>query len=56
MNVYLGSLLRIHWLGDNPQPDSAQAADGMRHVGFRVLLVLYLSLPLLQKCNIARPV
>ena len=31
----------IYWLGDHPQPDSAQAVDGMRHVGFRVLLVLF---------------
>ena len=30
-----------HWLGDHPQPDSAQAVDGMRHVGFGVLLVLF---------------
>ena len=28
-------------VGDQPQPDSAQAVDGMRHVGFRVFLVLY---------------
>ena len=30
-----------HWLGDHPQLDSDQAVDGMRHVGFRVLLVLF---------------
>ena len=30
-----------HWLGDHPQPDSAQAVDGMRHIGFRVLLLLF---------------
>ena len=27
-------------VGGSPQPDSAQAVDGMRHIGFRVLLVL----------------
>ena len=31
----------INWLGDHPQPDSDQAVDGMRHVAFRVLLVLF---------------
>ena len=30
-----------NWLGDHPQPDSDQAVDGMRHVGFRVFLVLF---------------
>ena len=30
-----------HWLGDHPQPDSAKAVDGLRNVGFTVLLVLY---------------
>ena len=44
----LTSRIRMHasehlrnWLGDHPQPDSAKVVDGMRHVGFRVLLVLY---------------
>ena len=27
-------------VGGSPQPDSAQAVDGMRHVGFGLLLVL----------------
>ena len=30
-----------NWLGDHPQPVSAQAVDGMRHVGFGMVLVLY---------------
>ena len=30
-----------YWLGDHPQPDSVQAVDGMRHVGFGVHPVLY---------------
>ena len=32
---------KVNWLGDHPQPDSAQAVDGMRHVGFRLLRVLF---------------
>ena len=28
-------------VGEHSQPDSAKADDGMRHVGFRVFLVLY---------------
>ena len=38
-NVWLP--LQPNWLGDHPQPDSDQAVDGMRHVGYRVLLVLF---------------
>ena len=34
----MGALLLV---GGSPQPDSDQAVDGMRHVGFRVLLVLF---------------
>ena len=30
-----------NWLGDHPQPDSAQAVVGMRHIGLRVLLLLF---------------
>ena len=37
-----------YWLGDHPQPDSGQAVDGMRHVGFGGASST-ISLSLLQK-------
>ena len=41
LELYYFFISICYWLGDHPQPDSAKAVDGMRHVGFRVLLVLY---------------
>ena len=42
----------VHWMGDHPQPDSAKAVDGVCHVGFRVLLVLYCCLCYKNDVNI----
>ena len=41
MNLYGVESFKGYWLEDHPQPDSAYSVDGMRHDGFRVLLVLY---------------